>query len=267
MLGDISCLVLIISSLCTTYYLVLRNNTPASLFQSQESSIPKTLNYLDTVHMKLYNYVPFFFAAFLVARLNRTGFVFVKNLEGAKLARWSAFSFLFLQMLVHADGLHNTFRIFSTDNSIVAAPYLVCVKVGFILWCVLNMLLLESMAAQSKKGKNGKGIAKVEQSSIPSSPIYGFWRGMSRLSFAMYFSNYLYIRSEFFMSRTTFEHNVFCFLKREGIAIIMLPVVAFVFHLFVVAPFEQLRRLLMASPGHQVLAEDAAIVEKTKVTT
>lgn len=79
----------------------------------------------------------------------------------------------------------------------------------------------------------------------PSRPrTFSFISAICRLSFSIYMCNYLLIRTEFFIRRDVFPFDWFLIFKRMLSTTLLIFVLALVYHLFFVAPFNSIRKLV-----------------------
>lgn len=73
---------------------------------------------------------------------------------------------------------------------------------------------------------------------------FSFVSALLRLSFSVYMSNYLLVRSEFFGRKELFVFDWYLTTKRVFSTGILVLIVSYVYHVLCVAPFNSLRRMI-----------------------
>jgi len=87
----------------------------------------------------------------------------------------------------------------------------------------------------------------VEQKDVAPKKIdegggsYSFTKGLVRLSFSIYLSNYYYIRTDFFSERTFFYNTLYALIKRLVSSFVFILITALIFQLVFLGPFTNLR--------------------------
>jgi len=181
--------------------------------------------------------------------------------------KWLFLMWLSLMLAEISPALHNTFNALPAS---LVPFYLVFNRLCFTVAITLLVLYASSLGAQPEKSQtvNGESSAKCvgnrapNTEETPSDDTDGISRLKSlfsafldvfnshaatlvtKLSFSLFISNYLFIRSDFFSSRYLLENNIYPFFKRMTSMYASILLTAFVFHLLFIAPLDKLRKKL-----------------------
>lgn len=241
------CAVLITSSLFWLGYQATIHRVTPALFVPNDPSYSKTVDYLDVVHMKTYVYMPAFFIGILLAAAVRTG----RTLDISD--RRKMYAYLFVWYVANsaamlAPSLWNSYHLFPPE---LVGVYVVALKILFIASYVLLTLVLHSYSQERKQraklnatheSNNNEPAAEQNDNATAEAGHWNLFKGLCRLSFALYISNYLFIRTDFFTSRVIYYATWDAFFKRYGYGILMMLIVAATFHCLFIAPLDHLRR-------------------------
>ncbi|KAI1303725.1 hypothetical protein HDE_02217 [Halotydeus destructor] len=199
--------------------------------------LTEILSYLDNVHMHTAVYIPSFFIGYLAGRILSAGYRL--PLSGIRdHIKWIVvvnmlYSVVFIQNILY-NGLGliphswapmqiNINRTFQTLGSATLFFYLSSV---------------DSIFGYKLKYDNNNVQEK-------SRSKFDFVSTICRLSYSIYLSNYVLIKSEFFGQKVLYPADLYLSVKRIVSTTIFVILFAFVFHLFFIAPFSNLRRILL----------------------
>ena len=140
------------------------------------------------------------------------------------------------------------YTVFGIISERFVPIYMVVHKIVWTLAFVFGTLYFKLVfgdGARVESGRKSEISRKLSKSGAEDVPKYSFWTGMTRLTFSLYFVNYFVIRTHFFNSRQTFYRSFYDMTTTVSHVHFTSVIVAFVFHLIFVAPFENLRKKLV----------------------
>ncbi|KAI1291932.1 hypothetical protein HDE_07518 [Halotydeus destructor] len=243
-IGDLLCIVAIVSNLYILGHMSFVNNVTPSLFTATNPTGQKTVDYLETTHMKTYVYVPAYFGGFLLARATGSGFKLNLSSNFRKLF-WCGVTFVLFQIGLYSHSVHNSFNLIPEEYFYV---YIVGLKILFHISAALFIFVVHSFEQSSNESPKVESPAKLELWHLEGLAYWAF-KVATRLAFSVYMSNYLFIRTDFFTSRVPYPNLWPNFIKRTVTALTILAAHSTCFYLVFVAPFEHIRRTLLAPKG------------------
>lgn len=126
---------------------------------------------------------------------------------------WSMFFFMSSNDLIKM--FYNSFKIIPQSWSFLVILWN---RNAQTLGVIVIVVYLLNLGPENKNNKNNKStdhnnnrLQEDDNSSTAEPPKeeYSFFKALSKLSFALYMSNYLYIRTEFFTRRSLFPNHYF----------------------------------------------------------
>lgn len=140
--------------------------------------------------------------------------------------------------------LHNIFHLISAQYVplFMVAHKLVWTVSFFSAGLYLTNFWNSSRAqvGEEKVKATGNSVEQCAQTSQPAR--YSFLSGLTRVVFAIYLVNYFVIRTHFFTSRILLPRTVFEMVAQISHVRAYTIIVAFVFHLLFIMPFENIRK-------------------------
>lgn len=152
------------------------------------------------------------------------------------------------------------FTSFYTVFELISDPfipiYMVIHKIiwtlAFVSGAVYFNLVFGNNSSNRKVSKNGN-VSKSDRlegrlsrtgRKVSKSDLnrYSFWKGMTRLTFSLYFINYIVIRTHFFNCRFSYSRTFYDMTTTVMHIHAYSVFVAFFFHLWFIAPFDNLIR-------------------------
>lgn len=246
------------------YYTALFEVPPAVMLNHIRAQ--KVVDYLDTMQMSLYAFFNNYFLGVLIAYFLKQGFVLKIN-SAKEHVFWIGLIGLSMILAETSPALHNTFDVI--PQSLV--PYYIvfnraCFTATITFLVVYAASVTDTGLFKAKtKAKKTDSDKNEEVLTTPSEVIDdtdGFSRikdlcigmqdaflsrfatALTRLSFAIFVSNYWFIRSDFFYSRTTFENDYYPVSKRLVVYFFFIIIFACIFHILFVSPIDKLRKKL-----------------------
>lgn len=259
---------LIVAGNVSLVYFTMKNKASPVLIDA-EATREKTINYLDYVHFGTYSHLSNYFIGILAAFAVTMDGLLQKN---AKIITMLYNVAVVLSGTVHfAPSLHNTFGILPQH---LVPYYIVLIKFFYVFYYSL-FLFTNINRYREKKGDEPQVLAPTKAMNpvtrmlakvmvrfnrwifgaadyVNSAPVC---RLVISLSYAVYVSNYSYIRFDFFTSRIGMSlptNTLYSMLNRYIYTIWFTVSLGLVFQLVFVAPFDCLRRRLDLRPGIDV---------------
>jgi len=187
----------------------------------------KILEYLDYIHMTTPIYIPGYFIGVLNGFLVHSGFRLpIRSLTDHLIYNMISFSLPGITIMI--NGLYNEFQVI---DQVFVPPLIILNRLIQSVTCFL--FLTYFMSIESKWSERLFFGSK-----------YSFFGAWVRLSYSIYLSNYLIVKTEFFTSRSLFPMTTYTVFTRIISSIIVMHIAAFFFHLLFVAPFDGMRRML-----------------------
>ena len=267
------CLTLILFGNASLIYLTMQNQASPVLIDAQATR-EKTVNYLDYVHFGTYSHFSNYFIGLLAAFTVTVDGLLLKNAKTVTILYNVA---VFLSATIHfAPALHNTFGIL--PQSLVPL-YIATIKFFYVfyyslfLFTNINRYRTKQEKEQLQSSKTMHPAMKLLMQlmlrlnqwmfgSLDFLYSAALFRLIINLSYALYVSNYSFIRYDFFVSRLGMSlatNSFYSILNRYIYTLWLTLALALLFQLFFVAPFDRLRRRLKLGT--------AAYSDKEKVKT
>ena len=267
--GVFACLLLILGGNASLVYFTKQNQASPVLIDA-DATREKTINYLDYVHFGTYSHLSNYFIGMLAAFTVTIDGLLLKNAKTVTLLYNVA---VLLSATIHfAPALHNTFRILPQH---LVPYYIVTIKFFYVFYYSLFLFTNINRYSSRREGQPLE-TAKAMHPLIKllmqlmlhlnrwifgaldylySAPLF---RLIINLSYAVYISNYAYIRYDFFTSRVGMSlatNSISSILNRYIYTLWFTLILALAFQLLFVAPFDAMRRRLKL--GGKASAADA----------
>lgn len=261
--GVLLCVTLILLGNISLVFFTM-NNISSPVLIDAEATREKTLNYLDYVHFSTYSHLSNFFIGILAA--------YTVTVEGFLLKNAKTVTILYnigvalSCTLPFAPALHNTFGLLPQH---LVPYYIVVIKFSYVFY--YSLLIFTNInryggkkQVQLKSPKEVNPFMKL----VMELTIYGnrwflgaldylysapLFRLIINLSYAVYVSNYFYVRFDFFTSRLGMglaTNTLYSIGNRVIYSMWFIILIALLFQLFFVAPFDAIRRRFKNKP-HQ----------------
>jgi hypothetical protein len=227
----------------------------------------KVVDYLDTIQMSLYSFFSNYFLGVLIAYFLRQGFVLhIKSIKDHIF--WIGVIWLSLTLAEATPALHNTFDLI--PQSMV--PYYIVLNRACFTTAIAFLVLYAASVTDTGLFKPKDSRNKTDNQEIETPPsacdatpaddtdgisrlkclgiavkdafLSPFANAITRLSFSVFLSNYWFIRSDFFYSRTLFENDFYPLSKRLVAYFFFIMMFAVMFHVVFVSPIDKLRKKL-----------------------
>lgn len=241
------------------YHSFIRSITP-SMFVSIDPSGQKTVDYLEVATIKIYSYLAGYFFGLIVCDIVMHDFK--PPIRGGSIYNiFILFTGTFLQwMATYSVALFNVAHLLPQSIAPFFIPFirflLHCSAACYIFWIYCLPSLTHSARTKyrlfddstTQTMKENVSQSKVTQITLNWYHVFDEWLGLcnnviiplSNISLAFYLVNYSFIRFDFFTSRLTFTNSWFNLLKRTSYAMTLMTLIAFLFHLYFVAPVDTL---------------------------
>lgn len=210
----------------------------------------KVINFLDIIQMSPFGFMTNYFLGLLIAHLTSTGLLIFKLKSALDHAIWVSAVFISLWIAEMLPAIYNSFNLLPES---FIPYYLVVNRAAFTLSITILVIYSASVVkgpskSDNKSKSNGEskepskldvnnneqvneGTKLLKKPKLFSIETHGFMRLkqlsrgigsfffsrlgaiITRLSFAIFLSNYFYIRLDFFTSRYTFENTVFALVS------------------------------------------------------
>ena len=204
--------------------------------------------------MSTFTYLPSYFIGYIIGHHLANGFRLRLDSWKDHLF-WIAVAQTGFVLLNGVNGLYNAYRIIPHSMSFIQINFnrqlaVLSNAVIFVHFCSLKSLFGIQLSAYEDDGKPEAKViktdekAKEEHAKPDDQQSYSFLYGLLRLSFSIYMSNYLLIRTEFFARKDLYTMDWYLTVKRMMATGVLVLVVGFLFHILVVAPFNSLRRII-----------------------
>ena len=255
--GILLCFTLILLGNVLLVYFTM-NNISSPVLIDAEATREKTVNYLDYVHFGTYSHLSNYFIGMLAAYTVTVDGLLLKN---AKIVTILYNVAVLMSGTVHfAPTLHNSFGILPQH---LVPFYIVTIKFFYVFYFSLflftnvNRYAAKSVETQELKSpKDMHPIMKLLMELMVQSNrwIFGaldylytapLFRLVINLAYAVYISNYAYIRYDFFTSRTGMSLSTnmsYSIMTRIVYTLWFVLSFSLLFQLFFVSPFDNVRR-------------------------
>ncbi|KAI1303712.1 hypothetical protein HDE_02212 [Halotydeus destructor] len=195
------------------------------------------LNYMDYIHMSTPIYIPAYFMGFIVGHYLSTGYrLKLDSIQGH--IKWIVGANVPLAIVAGQNTLYNGFRLIPHSWS----PMQIIINRTFqTLGGVVYFVYFSSL-----ENVFGYKLNKVEDAADEqkSTSWFDLRSTLTRLTYSVYLSNYVLIKSEFFAQKTLYPADSYLLLKRLFATSIMVILFAFVFQIIFISPFNNVRRIL-----------------------
>ncbi|KAI1303711.1 Nose resistant to fluoxetine protein 6 [Halotydeus destructor] len=197
----------------------------------------KVVQYLNYVHMSTPVYMPAYFMGFLVGHYLSTGYRMKLEVIQDHIKVIAAIT-VSAGIVAGQNILYNGFRLIPHSWSpmqinINRTLQTLCSAISLVYFFSLD----EVFGYKLDKTDNDVGQQK-------STSWFSLRSTLTRLSYSVYLSNYVLIKSEFFAQKTLYPADMYLVLKKCFATTMMVILVAFVFQLLFVSPFNNVRRIL-----------------------
>ena len=261
MKGILLCGIITLLSISRVAYVAFKTEIYGTLYRPWPDTT-KILEYVDMIHMPVAVYVPGYIVGLLNGLALHKGFRFNFN---------SRYSFWINAALIAAatnisaatgiaNGLYNVYGlipqflvpfliIFNRTVQVITPAVMLTYYMTFYHPVknhsdeLQNQETSKTASTQETTESNSVEATTEKKSQKVFSPVTAF----CRLSYAVYISNYFVVKTEFFTSRTLLRLGWHGTVQRLIMSITAMIVMAVIFHLAVVSPFDNLRRKLMSS--------------------
>ncbi|KAI1303726.1 hypothetical protein HDE_02215 [Halotydeus destructor] len=193
------------------------------------------INYLNYIHMNTAVYIPSYFMGFIAGHMLASGYRF--KLDSIKdHIKWNILSMIPLAIVFLQNYMYNGLQVIPQSWApMQISTNRIFMTLGgamlFVYYCSINSFA-------------GMKLQKYEsQIQEKSTSNFEFITGLCRLSYAIYLANYLLIKMEFFGQKVLYPSDFYLSVKRVATTAILVIMFAFVFQLFFIAPFNNLRRI------------------------
>ncbi|KAI1303690.1 Nose resistant to fluoxetine protein 6 [Halotydeus destructor] len=192
------------------------------------------VNYMDYIHMSTPVYIPSYFMGYIVGHILSTGYRFQLNSLKDHL-KWTTLANVLIMVVVVQNALYNGLKVIPLSWS----PLLIIISRSFFTLAGAIYFVYFS-------SKGSSDTTTDENSNDQEKPTSSFdlMSTLCRLSYSIYLSNYVLIKSEFFGQKVLYPADVYLTVKRIFATTIMILLFSFVYHLFFIAPFNNVRRIL-----------------------
>lgn len=254
---------MMVGNLLTFYYATIHKVTP-TLMVANNPYIHNLEQFLIYVHMATSSYIPSYFCCILTGYTIHLG-VWKRFSKNINHLMWFMVISVTHLMSAFSPILTNTLNILPEHLNpifIVTVRTLVMIQAALIL--IYFSLTSDSNDDVKRKDdqevKSGSSdVEKVEQLSYLDQIIrlndhesYSVLKAFLRLSFAIYMSNYLYIRTDFMTERNLFHTSIYVLIKRIVSSFAFIIIVSVIFHLMFVAPFGNLMHQLKSQKSKKL---------------
>ena len=135
--------------------------------------------------------------------------------------------------------LHNVFRLI--PNQYLPLFALIHKLIWTMAFVSAGLYFLAFKKSKQSEPSSSTSVVK-KSTQVKPKTSFNFLAGMTRMVFAIYLVNYFVIRTHFFTSRTLLRRTIFEIAKQCMHSHVHTLIVAFVFHLMFVMPFENIRK-------------------------
>ena len=246
------------------YYSYQKSITP-SMFVSINPSGQKTVEYLEIATIRIYGYISGYFFGLIVC--DYVMHDFKPPIPGGSIYNiFILFTGIGLQWgATYSVSLFNVFHVLPESLAPIFVPsvrfvlHLSAACYIFWIYCLPPLMgtgrtkyrLFDETGHEQFK----KNVSKYTFNQIVLNWYHVFdeWLGLcnniiiplSNISVAFYLTNYFFIRFDFFTSRVLITYSWYHLLKRTAYAMVLMTFIAFIFHLYFVAPIDTLIRHLI----------------------
>ncbi|KAI1303759.1 hypothetical protein HDE_02218 [Halotydeus destructor] len=195
------------------------------------------VNYMDYIHMSTAIYIPAYFMGFIAGHYLAAGYRLKVDTVKDHII-WNIVAQLFFGVVIVQNGLYNGLRVIPHSWSpmqinINRTMHTLGGAISFVYYSSLNHIFGYKLQNYGDDSVQEKSTSKFDLVST-----------MCRLSYSIYLSNYILIKSEFFGQKVLFPADWYHVLKRLFATALMIIMFAFVFQVLFIAPFNNIRRLL-----------------------
>lgn len=272
-LGFIFCAISAVYSYTALALRAIKYETTGTIYTPFPTPI-KIVEYLQFIYMTTDTYIPSYVLGFICGYLYVSGFKFRINTiydHGMYLFASS----LLQHMVSIINGLANEFNLIPQSmvwfqiilnrilfTSAIAMMMMYFLSIDSIFGIKLDKI--ESSLIKKKKvdannsdipgnnkENNDKATNNLEniEEKKPNEVQYSFFTGLCRLSYAIFLSNYLLVKYEFFTSRSLLSFDWYPLIKRLTGSMIFCLIFSFTFYCFFIAPFDQLNKRYIFNSG------------------
>lgn len=216
--------------ICLSLYYATVYEVAPNLLVGRNPSIWELERFLLYIHMATSSYVPSYFSAMILAYWYSEGYL-------NKLAVQVNHP-LWLGLIIALSNLGQFSPMLTNTLDVVSKPYVPYFIVGVRGLKSMEMFCLLTYAALLDLNEKMRNV----QSSVSQTKgtRFSFWKMLTRLAFAIYMCNYLFIRADFFSARKPFHNNLYVYSQRLITSLLILIPWSIVYHLFFIAPFMSL---------------------------
>jgi len=208
------------------YYYVMKHSLTATMMVGKNPSIYVMEMFLKYIHMATSGYLFIYFSAMLAAYAVCSGALdpYAKKVNHVF---WLSGLIITANIAQYAPIISNsTLQIIGTDSiPLFVVTVRIVVAIELIFMCIYLSLLDMGVKNKEKEEESRKGLGNNDLKSIrnnnedndqeKSSPKKHFSvvKAIFRLSFAIYMSNYLFIRTDFYTSRMVFYTSLWVYVS------------------------------------------------------
>ncbi|KAI1299365.1 hypothetical protein HDE_03778 [Halotydeus destructor] len=226
------------SSIYVAYIVQLKQIIPN--FVARDASVQKMMQFMDEVHQPTYTHMPAYIIGMLMGykAITKTRIDLpVKVTKTLKILCGLAFV-----AAIFGPTIHNTFQLLPKE---AVGVYVIGQKLLYI--CGLFPILLASSKEEARGEKKRPNKDKDDNlagsdKDVTDRDEYSLVSALCKLTFSLYLMNYYCIRYDFLTSRIPFQAGVYHVQKRFIFSLVLTFLVATLFHLIVIAPFDNLRK-------------------------
>lgn len=243
-------LLLSLASAAKVLYNAYAYETTLSIFVPNPVSV-KIHEFIGLIHMRTATYVPAYFAGFLLSFLIKERQLIQRlNLQSFRDHALFFLSYQVFLLVINVNtALVNVFAVVPASLLPLVLLFNKTCQVISFAFMIIHFLALEPVYKQisrkiwSSKATDADSVHQEEQ----PEKSFSLMRLLSRLTFPLYISNYLYIRSEFFTRRFLESSDLVWMMKRAVSTFALLYLLAFAYQVLFLSPLDAVRRHIFAS--------------------
>lgn len=254
-LGLSFCAIASIVSYIAVALRAIKYETTGTIYTPYPTPI-KIVEYLQFIYMPAETYIPSYALGFVCGYLYVSGLKLRVNTIYDHVIYLSV-SFVLQNTVSVINGLANEFnyipqsmvwlqiicnRIFFT--AAVAVMMMYFLSIDSLFGIKLDKIESSLIKKENENSDNNNMDSDIMDENIKklNGVKYSIFTGLCRLSYAIFLSNYLLVKYEFFTSRSLLSFEFFPLIKRLTGSMIFCLIFAFTFYCFFIAPFEQLNK-------------------------
>ena len=200
-------------------------------------SAQKISEYFSYVTVQVTTYLPSYFTGFLFA------YGHVHNLFPNRVSgllghlKWLMAISVIQNVQTCIAIAYNSYQLIPHSMSFVVVVLTRTLQMISFLVIFVYVMTFKSFWQESRR----KSETASPEAGVAPVQTFNLLKGICRLSFAVYMSNYLYIRTEYFTRRFLMHNHVFWIMHRMMASMILIYVTAFLFQVFFLSPFDSIR--------------------------